>query len=92
MVVRNEKVMRPNSGLITLARKRERSNDMSCALASVCPERGRAYSLLAILSHRKYSMIIFRKSTPPQNRQLIVHCSYLKYQVDDSVGELTLEN
>ena len=26
------------------------------------------------LSHRMYSSICFRESTPPQNRQLILHC------------------
>ena len=30
-------------------------------------------------SHRVYLRISFRKSTPPQNRQLIVYYYYLKY-------------
>ena len=28
---------------------------------------------VAVLSHRMYSSISFRKSTPPHNRQLIIH-------------------
>jgi hypothetical protein len=42
-----------------------------------------------ILSHEMYLLISFRKSTPAQNRQLIVYYYLLKYQVDDFVGELT---
>ena len=34
----------------------------------------------------------FRKSTPPQNRQLIVYCNQLKYQVDGFVREFTFSN
>jgi len=41
------------------------------------------------LSHKMYLLISFRKSTPPQNRQLIVYYYQLKYQVDGFVGELT---
>ena len=37
---------------------------------------------------KQYLLIIFRKSTPPQKRQLIVHYYQLKYQVDGFVGEL----
>ena len=35
---------------------------------------------------------VFSKSTPPQNRQLIVYYSCLKQQVDDFVVELTSHN
>ena len=45
-----------------------------------------------ISSHRLYSSISFRKSTPLKNRQLIVYFYSLKYQVDGCVGELTLQN
>ena len=31
------------------------------------------FAFLSLLSHRMYLSIIFRKSTPPQNRQLIVY-------------------
>jgi len=41
------------------------------------------------LSHRTCLSISFRKSTPLQNRQLIVHCYYLKYQVLVFWGEST---
>ena len=41
------------------------------------------------LSHRMYLIISFRKSTPPQNRQLIIYYDRFKYQVDGLVGELT---
>ena len=37
------------------------------------------------LSHRKYSSMGFRRSTPPQNRQLIVYYYQLKYEVDGLV-------
>ena len=33
-----------------------------------------AASQVPLLSHRMYLLICFRKSTPPQNCQLIVHC------------------
>ena len=38
---------------------------------------------------RMYSLISFRKSAPPKNRQLVVHYYLLKYQVDGYVVELT---
>ena len=41
------------------------------------------------LSHRMYLLISLRKSTPPQNRQLIVENSSLKHEVDSFMGELT---
>ena len=43
----------------------------------------------ALLSHIMYSLIGFRKPTPPQNRQLIVYFFGLRCDVDDFVGELT---
>jgi hypothetical protein len=39
-----------------------------------------------------YSSDAFRKSTPPQYRQLIVLISKSEQKVDDFVGELTFEN
>jgi len=36
-----------------------------------------------------YLLISFRKSTPPQNRQLNILVSDSKQKVDDFVGELT---
>ena len=42
-----------------------------------------------ILSHMIYLFVSFKKSTPPQNRQLIVYYDYLKYQVRGFVGVLT---
>ena len=36
-------------------------------------EKNRQARGLRILSHRMYVLISFRKSTPPQNRQLIVY-------------------
>jgi len=36
-----------------------------------------------------YLLISFRKSTPPQNLQLIVYYNLLKCYVDIFVGELT---
>jgi hypothetical protein len=39
-----------------------------------------------------YVLNEFKRSTPPQNRQLVV-CNYsLKTSVDDFVGELTSQN
>ena len=43
-------------------------------------------------SDRKYLLISFRKSTPPQNRQLNILIGNSKQQVVDFVGELTFEN
>ena len=42
-----------------------------------------------ISSHSMNLLIRFRKSTPPQNRQLNVLIGNSKQQVDDFVGELT---
>ena len=36
-----------------------------------------------------YLLISFGKSTPPQNRQLVVHYASTKYQVDSFMGKLT---
>ena len=47
-------------------------------------------ALLALLF--MYQFNGFRKSTPPQNRQLNVLTSRSKHEVDDVVGELTFEN
>ena len=44
------------------------------------------------LSNGMSSLVSFRESTPPQNRQLIVYYHLLKYYVDGCVGELTFEN
>jgi len=41
------------------------------------------------LSHTIYELDCFRKSTPPQNRGLIVSIRNSNKQVDDFVGELT---
>ena len=41
------------------------------------------------LSHRMYSLISLRNSTPLQNRQLVAYYYWLKYQVDTFVGLLT---
>jgi len=41
------------------------------------------------LSHRMYVLSSFRKTTPPQKRQLIVDYHFQKYEVDRLVGELT---
>ena len=42
-----------------------------------------------ILSHIMFLLICFRRSTPPQNRQLIVDFCQLKCYVDGVIGELT---
>ena len=42
-----------------------------------------------LLSHSMYLLNCFRKSTPPQNRQLFVSISNSKRSLDDFVGELT---
>ena len=39
--------------------------------------------------HRMYSLISFRKSTPPQESQLNILISDSKQEADDYVGELT---
>ena len=44
------------------------------------------------LSHRMYLLIRFRKSTPRQNRKLIVYYYHLEYDVDGFAGELTFQN
>ena len=44
------------------------------------------------LSHRMYLLIRFRKSTPRQNRKLIVYYYHLEYEVHGFVGELTFQN
>ena len=44
----------------------------------------------AFLTHRMYLSISFRKSTPPQNRHLIVYCNLLEYQIDGCVGDLSV--
>ena len=43
-------------------------------------------------SHRTYLLISSTKSTPPENRQLIVCYDWLKYYPDGFVGELTFQN
>ena len=43
-----------------------------------------------VLSDTMCSSIIFRKSTPPQDRQPSIYISDSKQSVDDFVGELTL--
>ena len=43
-------------------------------------------------AHRLYSLDGFRKSTPPQNRQLFVYHYELEQQVDIFGGELTFQN
>ena len=45
-----------------------------------------------ILSHRMYSSISLSKSTPPQNRQLIVYHYWSGQWVDDFRGELIFYN
>ena len=45
-----------------------------------------------VLSHRMHSLIGFRKSTPPQYRQLVVYYYLSKCSVDGVVGELTFWN
>ena len=42
-----------------------------------------------ILSHRVHLLKRFRKSTSPQNRQLIVYYHSSRYSVEGSIGELT---
>ena len=42
----------------------------------------------AISSHTMCQLNGFRKSIPPQNRQLVVHCYLLKHKVDGLVGDL----
>ena len=42
-----------------------------------------------LLSHRMYLLISFRKSTPPQNRQLDILISKSEQSVDDFRGGLT---
>jgi hypothetical protein len=39
-----------------------------------------------------YLLISFRKSTPPQNRQLIVYYYNIKNQVDGFARDLTFQN
>ena len=40
------------------------------------------------LSHRMHLVVSFQESKPPQNRQLVVHCQKLEYEVDGVEGEL----
>ena len=58
---------------------------------NVFPDQRKALRSDADLSHRWCLSISFRNSTPPQNRPLVVYY-YLKYQVDDFVGWVTLKN
>ena len=44
-----------------------------CGEGHVLSARRLKCHLVAILSHRMYLLISLRKSTPPQNRQLIVY-------------------
>ena len=53
-----------------------------------CVERFKVEDL-ACLSGTLYSVISFRKSTSPQNRQLNIKISTSKQSVDYFVGELT---
>ena len=43
------------------------------------------------LSERMYSLISFRKSTPPQNRHLNILTTNSKQWVDEFMAELTFE-
>ena len=43
-------------------------------------------------SYTMQLLISFRKSTHPQNRQLVVYYYYLEYEVDSFVGELNFYN
>jgi hypothetical protein len=45
-----------------------------------------AYSTVFV-SQKKYSSIVFGKSSPPQNHQLIVYYYELEHSVDGFVGE-----
>ena len=57
------------------------------------PFRSEAAGVIApTLLQITYLLICFRKSTPPQNRQLIVHCYSSKYSVDTFVGDLTFKD
>ena len=47
------------------------------------------FKTLATFSGTMYLSISFRKSTPPQERQLCIFICNSKQRVDDSVGELT---
>ena len=49
-------------------------------------------STLPTLSDTMYLLISFRKSTPPQNRQLNILIGNSKRSVDEFVGELTFKN
>ena len=59
------------------------------ALAQIVGRNDELLSLpgLAVLSHIMYLLISFRRSAPPQNRQLIVLVSNSKQYVDDFMGD-----
>ena len=63
-----------------------RSQDIECTRLMCRSEQ------TSLSSHRMYLLISFRKSTPSQNRQLVIYYHLLKYQVGDFVEELTFEN
>ena len=46
---------------------------------------------LANLISQIFLSIILRKSTPPQNRQILVYCHESKYEVDGFVGKFFLK-
>ena len=60
-----------------------------CALAVVRLRLRPHLGQPSLLSHTMYLLIDVRKSTPPQNRQLIVLISVIEQHVVDFVEELT---
>ena len=66
-------------------RERERDQRGYC-LPQVSSPRSASHTFS---SHRKCSLISFRKSAPPQNRRLNIFVCPNKQLVDDFVGELT---
>ena len=53
------------------------------------PRYSKKMSNIESSSHRLYLLVIFRKSSPPQNRHLIVYFYEFKYEVDGFARELT---
>ena len=61
------------AGLAKTSRMDSSSGWSTPAVAVLVPARGEGFRVPARVSHRMYSLISFKGSTPPQNRQLIVY-------------------